>query len=117
MDVNSDKYKEAQKEYDDKIKKLEKDRDTTIEDSIEKAWGKKKNDLDEKDGKFIEKEEEVTDPETGKKIKVTTFTGPRGGKFYYPEGSPKKPENKVYVHESKEFKYTKLSNHLKQLFG
>ena len=100
-----------------KIKKLESDRDSTIEDAIEKAWGKKKNDLDEKEGKFIEKEEEVTDPETGKKIKVTTFTGPRGGKFYYPDGKPKKPENKVYVHESKEFKYTKLSNHLKQLFS
>ena len=36
-------------------------------------------------------------PKTGEKKKVVTHTGPRGGKFYYPDGKPKKPENKVYV--------------------
>jgi hypothetical protein len=30
-------------------------------------------------------------------MKVKTYTGPRGGKFYYPDGKPKTPENKVYV--------------------
>ena len=63
----------------------------------------------DKDGNILNKEE-VTDPETGKKIKVITHTGPRGGKFYYPKGKPKKPENKVYVNEN--FKYTQLSNYL-----
>ena len=48
-----------------------------------------------KKGKYEVKEEEVTDPETGKKIKVKTYKGPRGGKFYYPDSKPKTPENKV----------------------
>ena len=52
-----------------------------------------------KDGE-IEKKEEVTDKETGKKIKVITHTGPRGGKYYWPDGVSKTPENKVYVDES-----------------
>ena len=73
----------------------------------------KKDDKEEpkkdKDGNILKKEE-VTDPETGKKIKVITHTGPRGGKFYYPKGKPKKSENKVYVKEN--FKYTQLSNYL-----
>lgn len=63
-----------------------------------------------KQGKYIVKDEEVTDSKTGKKIKVKTFTGPRGGKFYYPDGQPKKPENKVYVTDSKQ--YTSLRNYL-----
>ena len=50
-----------------------------------------------KKGKYKVQDEEIEDPKTGKKIKVKTYTGPRGGKFYYPEGSPKTPENKVYV--------------------
>lgn len=50
----------------------------------------------EEDGYKVQ-DEEVEDPKTGKKIKVKTYTGPRGGKFYYPDGKPKKPENKVYV--------------------
>lgn len=53
----------------------------------------------DKDGNVL-KQEKVTDPETGKKIKVVTHTGPKGGKFYYPDGKPKTPENKVYVKES-----------------
>ena len=68
-----------------------------------------------KKGKYKVKEEEITDPETGEKKKVTTYTGPRGGKFYYPDGKPKTPENKVYVHESVDItsmKYKKLKNYL-----
>jgi hypothetical protein len=49
------------------------------------------------DGEYAIKDEEVTDPKTGKKKKVKTYTGPRGGKFYYPDGAPKKTENRVYV--------------------
>ena len=68
-----------------------------------------------KKGKYKVKEEEVTDPKTGEKIKVTTYTGPRGGKFYYPDGKPKKPENKVYVHENVTYRITpfnRLRRHL-----
>ena len=68
-----------------------------------------------KKGKYEVKDEEITDPETGEKIKVTTYTGPRGGKFYYPDGKPKKPENKVYVHESVKIelkRYNKLRRYL-----
>ena len=52
----------------------------------------------DKDGNIL-KQEEVTG-EDGKKIKVTTHTGPRGGKFYWPDGAPKDAEHKVYVKES-----------------
>lgn len=62
---------------------------------------KNKNDevKKDKDGNIL-KQEEVTG-EDGKKIKVTTHTGPRGGKFYWPDGAPKDAEHKVYVKESK----------------
>ena len=60
-----------------------------------------------KDGKWVNKdgetmeEEEITDPDNpDKKIKVKAYTGPRGGKYYWPEGKPKTPENKVYIQES-----------------
>ena len=38
------------------------------------------------------KEEEVEDPETGKKVKKIVFTGPRGGRFYKSDKG-----NKVYI--------------------
>lgn len=67
------------------------------------AQAKKEGDKEEPkkdaDGNIV-KTEQVTDPKTGKKIKVATHTGPRGGKFYWPEGKPKTPKNKVYVKES-----------------
>ena len=50
------------------------------------------------------KEEDVTDKETGEKVKRKVYTGPRGGRYYYPNKSPHKPENKVYVES--------LSSHL-----
>lgn len=50
--------------------------------------------------------EEVVDKETGKKIKATVHTGPRGGKYYYPKGAPHNDEHKRYVkNESKSFEY------------
>jgi hypothetical protein len=73
--------------------------DKALKNKSEKSKG-------EKEGNYIVKQEEVKDPKTGKKIKVKTYTGPRGGKFYYPDGKPKKPENKVYVES--------LSNYLKR---
>ena len=122
---NKDKIKELQDNKVDLIKKstLGKASPSVAKASIDKvgkAEGETKTDpkpeedpkpKDEtKQGKYIVKDEEVTDPKTGKKIKVKTFTGPRGGKFYYPDGQPKKPENKVYVTDSKQ--YTSLRNYL-----
>lgn len=113
-------YKEQssklEKEYQ---KKIDKEKDPDKKKKLEDEWAdeemklsaKKNKELDsiddkdehdtEKDetkqGKYKVKEEEVKDPKTGKKIKVKTYTGPRGGKFYYPDGKSKTPENKVYV--------------------
>ena len=60
-----------------------------------------------KDGKWVNKdgetmeEQEITDPDNpDKKIKVKAYTGPRGGKYYWPKGKAKTPENKVYIQES-----------------
>ena len=60
-----------------------------------------------KDGKWVNKdgetmeEQEITDPDNpDKKIKVKAYTGPRGGKYYWPKGKAKTPENKVYISES-----------------
>lgn len=63
---------------------------------------------DDEDNEETSTEEEVTDPETGEKKKVKMYTGPRGGRYYYPEGTPKKPENRVYPNES-------LTNRLSRL--
>ena len=115
-----DKYKkqeeDLEKEYDEKIKnEPDKDKKKQLEDEwtekqkeIDKQKNKEKDAIDDNDahdtekdetkqGKYKVKDEEVTDPETGEKKKVKTYTGPRGGKFYYPDGKPKKPENKVYL--------------------
>jgi len=54
----------------------------------------KKVEKDE-DGNVL-KQEEITDKD-GKKKKVTTHTGPRGGKFYWPDGAPKDAKHKVYI--------------------
>ena len=56
------------------------------------------------------KHEEVEDKD-GKKIKVVTHTGPRGGKFYYPKDSPKDAEHRVYVESL--YEYTK--NNMKSI--
>ena len=114
-----DEYKEKSKaleeEYDKKIKdESDPDKKKELEDEWakkEKALtaekNKKQDDIDDTDehkdddetkqGKYTVKDEEITDPKTGEKKKVKTYTGPRGGKFYYPDGAPKKPENKVYL--------------------
>ena len=81
---------------------------------------KEKDEIDDKDahtdedetkeGKYTVKTEEITDPETGEKKTVKTYTGPRGGKFYYPDDN--KSKNKVYVTESYNKKYFLLRNYL-----
>ena len=78
-----------------------------------KTDDKKNKPEKDKDGNII-KQEEIKDPKTGEKKKVITHTGPRGGKFYYPDGKPKKPENKVYVENKK---YCSLSNYLFEKFN
>ena len=106
------KSDELEKEYDEKIKNAKDDEE---KEKLESEWMDKQKKLDavknkavdeiedegksdeEKKSKYVEKEEEITDSETGEKKKVKTYTGPRGGKFYYPDGKPKNPENKVYL--------------------
>ena len=99
-----DEQKERAKTANAKIKS-EKDDDEPKDDEP-------KDEKDE-DGNIV-KDEEVTDPKTGKKMKVKTHTGPRGGKFYYPDGKPKTPENKVYVQEDT---YCELTKYLSESFN
>jgi len=126
-------YEKIEKAKDDKEKEdlenewMEKEKELTKaknkeQDSIEDD-GKHDTEKDgTKQGKYTVKDEEVTDPKTGKKIKVTTYTGPRGGKFYYPEGSPHDAKHKVYVeclsimHEHVTSCITPISTFLKSLF-
>ena len=82
--------------------KYDKEVAKKVKENIEKQKQEKEKEKEEGDVKKDEdgnilKKEVVTDPETGKKKKVVTHTGPRGGKFYYPEGKPKNDEHKVYV--------------------
>jgi chromosome segregation ATPase len=113
-------YKQKDKALDDEYKeKIDNETDETkkqqLQDELAKKkkslkaeMNKKKDDVDDNDthdtqndetkkGKYTVAEEEIEDPKTGKKIKVKTYTGPRGGKFYYPEGAPHTPEHKVYL--------------------
>ena len=114
-DPNADKNKieELQKKKEELIKSStvgkasSKTANAIIERNKKDEEPKKDEETDE-DGNII-KDEEIEDPKTGKKMKVKTYTGPRGGKFYYPEGKPKKPENKVYVEN-----YINLKNYLKE---
>ena len=78
-------------------KKTEEPKKKTEEPKKKTEEPKKKTEEPKKEGKYEVKDEEVKDPKTGKNIKVKTYTGPRGGKFYYPEGVPKTKKHKVYV--------------------
>ena len=95
---DDDEAEKAMAEYEKEKKKLKAEKHKAMDDIDDKD--EHTDDDETKKGKYVVKDEEVTDPKTGEKIKVKTYTGPRGGKFYYPDGAPKKPENKVYVHES-----------------
>ena len=107
---DEDKKKELEKELKDK-KEANEAEWMKKEKALSAAKNKAKDEVDDNDehdtekdetkkGKYKVKEEEIED-ENGNKIKVKTYTGPRGGKFYYPEGKPKTPENKVYVESLK----------------
>ena len=105
-DAESEADKEkVMAEYDKAKKRLKAAKHKDL-DSIDDADDHDTENDATKKGKYKVKEEEVTDPKTGEKKKVTTYTGPRGGKFYYPDGKSKKPENKVYVHESVTYRIT-----------
>lgn len=45
------------------------------------------------------KDMEVEDPETGKKVTRKVHIGPRGGKYYWPDGKPHDEKHKVYVNK------------------
>lgn len=90
-----DKKKELEDEWAKEEKKLSAEKNKKMDD-IDDIDDHTEED-DTKQGKYKVQDEEITDPKTGKKKKVKTYTGPRGGKFYYPAGAPKKPENKVYI--------------------
>lgn len=104
-----DKKKKLEDEWETKEKELSADKHKKLDEIDDRDEHDTENDATKK-GKYKVKEEEVTDPKTGKKIKVTTYTGPRGGKFYYPDGKSKTPENKVYVRESIQSKLQKYNN-------
>jgi len=102
---------ELQKKIDDAIAAAEKaadnddekefDKQMQLADKLQKARQKQiEAHTVEKDefGNVI-KDEEVTDPETGEKKKVKMHVGPRGGKFYYPDGKPKDADHRIYVKE------------------
>ena len=84
-----DDLKEA---YPEEWEKCEKDINKTLKSS-------KKEDVEKDEDGNVLKQEEITDKD-GKKKKVTTHTGPRGGKFYYPDGAPKDAKHKVYIDKS-----------------
>lgn len=73
---------ELKKELEDKGIKPLKDCDKSLLDDLETVY--KEDDVKSRDDSEDEKEtkEEVTDPETGKKIKKVKHTGPRGGHYY-----------------------------------
>ena len=73
---------ELRKELEEKGIKPLKDCDKSLLDDLETVY--KEDDVKLRDDSEDEKEtkEEVTDPETGKKIKKVKHTGPRGGHYY-----------------------------------
>lgn len=114
--AESDEDKERlREELKKEQKKLNNEKHKALDDIDDKE--EHTDDDETKEGRYVVKTEEVTDPETGEKKTVKTFTGPRGGKFYYPDGKPKKPENKVYVSESLKNKYSMLTEYLKSKFN
>ena len=117
---------ELKKELEEKGIKPLKDCDKSLLDDLETVY--KEDDVKSRDDSEDEKEtkEEVTDPETGKKIKKVKHTGPRGGHYYindkgehiYPEEwneSIKNMKNvKTYITESK---MVSLVDYLKKMVG
>ena len=117
---------ELKKELEDKGIKPLKDCDKSLLDDLETVY--KEDDVKSIDDSEDEKEtkEEVTDPETGKKIKKVKHTGARGGHYYindkgehiYPEEWNESIKNmksvKTYITESK---MVSLVDYLKKMVG
>lgn len=117
---------ELRKELEEKGIKPLKDCDKSLLDDLETVY--KEDDVKLRDDSEDEKEtkEEVTDPETGKKIKKVKHTGPRGGHYYindkgehiYPEEWNESIKNmksvKTYIIESK---MVSLVDYLKKMVG
>ena len=117
---------ELKRELEEKGIKPLKDCDKSLLDDLETVY--KEDDVKSRDDSEDEKEtkEEVTDPETGKKIKKVKHTGPRGGHYYindkgehiYPEEWNESIKNmksvKTYIIESK---MVSLVDYLKKMVG
>lgn len=117
---------ELKKELEKRGIKPLKDCDKSLLDDLETVYReddvKSKEDSDDKS----EDKEEITDPETGKKIKKVKHTGPRGGHYYindkgehiYPEEWNESIKNmksvKSYITESK---MVSLIDYLKKMVG
>ena len=100
----------------------------TLTDEEREEYKKKEDKLKERISNKSKdnKKEEVTDPETGKKIKKVKHTGPRGGHYYindkgehiYPEEWNESIKNmksvKTYIIESK---MVSLVDYLKKMVG
>ena len=110
------------------VEKEDKVNNETLTDEERKEYKKKEDKLKERiSNKSKEnRKEEVTDPETGKKIKKVKHTGPRGGHYYindkgeniYPEEWNESIKNmksvKTYIIESK---MVSLVDYLKKIVG
>ncbi|MBR5476262.1 MAG: hypothetical protein IKV17_05525 [Bacteroidaceae bacterium] len=110
------------------VEKEDKVNNETLTDEEREEYKKKEDKLKERiSNKSKEnKKEEVTDPETGKKIKKVKHTGPRGGHYYindkgehiYPEEWNESIKNmksvKTYITESK---MVSLVDYLKKMVG
>ena len=114
---------ELKKELEEKGIKPLKDCDKSLLDDLETVY--KEDDVKLRDDSEDEKEtqEEVTDPDTGKKIKKVKHVGERGGKYYIDDNG-----NKVYPEEWNESiidlktkilesKIVSLVDYLKQMIG
>lgn len=114
---------ELKKELDKKGIKPIKDCDKTLLDDLETVYKEDEINLRDDSEDNEEKEEEVTDPNTGKKIKKVKYTGPRGGHYYldndkdkvYPPelNESQKSLKSVLLESIKEFKIKPLSDYLK----
>ena len=127
MQSHKDQMDKLNKDLEDAKREGDKDKisraQAAIEDQNKKSSGiasifsrlaqkiKGKKDEEGPDGEptgTTAKEEVVKDPKTGEKKKQKVYTGPRGGRYYYPEKSPHKPENKVYVESLSEYLTRKI---------
>ena len=109
------------------VEKEDKVKDETLTDEEREEYKKKEDELKERiSNKSKDNKEEVTDPETGKKIKKVKHTGPRGGHYYindngehiYLEERNESIKNmksvKSYITESK---MVSLVDYLKEMVG